>query len=138
MGESKQFAISTGDFLWGIITRFWTLIPGIALAGIDLYERKTGKGLEVSTPVFWAILATGIFLAALLTYHDLRKTASQSSPSPIPEVRTRARAGTTATTRMLPGGAVELEAALDTEEAHSEEASGKSPPAGSGKEEKAG
>jgi len=63
---------SLGLLLRGIATRIYWLIPAIMSDPWDLAERWFG--IKWNPPVWlgWVLLATGLFIAIFLAYHELR------------------------------------------------------------------
>lgn len=64
--------ISLRDFLWGIIKRCYWVIPSLLTDPFDIAERL-GMTCPVPSYLFWLLFGLGIFVAAFLTYHDMRR-----------------------------------------------------------------
>ena len=75
---------STREFLSGIFRRLYWLLPLLLLDPFDLAERLTGVNYDVPQWVAWCLAGVGFFMAALLTYHDLRTKQPKSSQGEMP------------------------------------------------------
>jgi hypothetical protein len=69
-----------------VFRRFWLLVPGGALAALNLVERETGKAIAMPVWAFWGVFGVGILVAAFLAFHDLR---AATAPDTMLEVRRR-------------------------------------------------
>lgn len=58
-------------FLWGIVRRFWLLVPAFLLAPLDVLERA-GAPVDIPIYAFYSALTAGLAAAAVLTYHEVR------------------------------------------------------------------
>lgn len=66
-----EFLISTRNFLWGIIKRFYFLIPSLFTDPFDFMERWFGIVYTPPPYLFWVLLGLGVFIAGLFAYHEL-------------------------------------------------------------------
>lgn len=66
---------------WGVVRRFYLMLPPLLFDPFDLLNIFWGIEYRPSQWVAWPIFAAGLFLAGLLTYHDLksRPTLADSS-----------------------------------------------------------
>ena len=66
-------------FGWGLLHRFFLLVPGILLGVLNLVEMATGATIAVPGWVFWSVLGVGVLVAAFLTFHELRASTSSDA-----------------------------------------------------------
>lgn len=59
----------------GVLRHFWFWVPGVFLGLLELVQRETGQPIDVPTQLFWLVFGLGLFFAAFLAFHDLRKAA---------------------------------------------------------------
>lgn len=60
-------------FIKGICQRWWLLVVGVALSSVDVFERVSGKVIDIPSGVFYIGAGLAFFAATFLTYHDARK-----------------------------------------------------------------
>lgn len=73
---SKQVTevfISMGLFLWGIIKRWYLLLPTIMLDPFDIVGRVFNVTYNPPQWLVWTLFWGGLFLAAWLTYNEIRQ-----------------------------------------------------------------
>ena len=67
-----EFTKSLGYFLFGIIKRFWLLLPTLLSDPFDIAERWFNMQYVAPPYMFWLLLSLGCLAAAIMTYHELR------------------------------------------------------------------
>ena len=84
-----ELFISAGALLWGIIRRAYVWAPTILLDAADYQERyiepHLGWSIDLPAEVFPIALTIGLFMAVVLTYHDVR--SKEGKPDVVFEVR---------------------------------------------------
>ena len=68
-----SFLKSAGFFLQGIFKHLYTIIPGVFFLAFDLAKKLFNMNYTLSGWFAWMLLGIGIFIAAIWSYHDLRK-----------------------------------------------------------------
>ena len=78
MTQSDPFSIlqmriwaSLRDFAWGIVKRWYVLLPALALDPFDLVERFSEREWDPPLWMMWAIFGFSLFVAAWLTYREI-------------------------------------------------------------------
>ena len=64
---------SCGYFFLGILKRIYWLIPSILSDPFDIAERWFGVIYTAPPNTFWVLLFIGFFIAAFLTYNDIKR-----------------------------------------------------------------
>jgi hypothetical protein len=71
MGAIVEFLASTWSLLWGVIRRFYYLLPPLVLDPFDLAERLLGVTYSPPASIAWGLLGLGLFVAVAFTYHEI-------------------------------------------------------------------
>lgn len=78
-----ELCASALSFFWGVLRRFYWWAPAILLDPFEYYERyinpRVGWDIDMPSEWFPVALGGGLFLAAFLTYHDLRSKTADST-----------------------------------------------------------
>ena len=70
---------SFGTFTFGIFTRMYWLLPSLASDPFDIAERWLGMNYDAPQWLFWVLLGVGLFVAAFLTYNDVKQKLDEAS-----------------------------------------------------------
>lgn len=68
----RPLLISLHLFVRGVFRRFLWWVPSFLLDPLDLYERFFHRAGEIPNWIFYMAFGAGMFMAALLTFHELR------------------------------------------------------------------
>ena len=64
---------SFGAFIFGILKRIPWLLPSLLSDPFDIAERWLGMNYNAPHWLFWVLLGIGYFIAAFLTYNDVKR-----------------------------------------------------------------
>lgn len=72
--EIKEIVNSLGKLLWGIVKRWFVFAPYVVLDLFNYIAELFGRQ-NITVPIIWGwvLLVVTVFVAILLTYHDLNK-----------------------------------------------------------------
>jgi hypothetical protein len=73
-----EFCKSFLSFLWGITKRIYWLLPSLLSDPFDITERWFGLNYDAPPYLVWILIGLGLFIAALLEYHNIRKKTIQT------------------------------------------------------------
>ena len=75
-----EYLESARAFSWGVVRRFWWMLPAALVDPFDLLNLFWGISYRPNVWVVWPVFSAGLFVAGLLTFHDLRMKGSQAAP----------------------------------------------------------
>ena len=64
---------SLGSFIVGILKKIYWLLPSLLLDPFDMFQRWCGVNYAPPVWLFWLLLGLGLFIAAFLTYNDVKR-----------------------------------------------------------------
>lgn len=74
MVSATMWIVETAkEFIWGVFKRAYWFIPALLSRPLDVFGIVSGTNLSIPTDWLPSLLALCFFMAALLTYHELRK-----------------------------------------------------------------
>lgn len=76
-----EFLHSSRLFTWGILRRFYWMLPTLLVDPFDLLKTLFGVEYNPPTWIVWAVFSFGLFLAACLAYHEARTKRGSSAPA---------------------------------------------------------
>lgn len=77
-----EFLRSLRLFTWGILKRFYWMLPTFLVDPFDVLSTLFGVEYNPPTWIVWALFSLGLFLAASLAYHEIR-VKSQAGPDAV-------------------------------------------------------